>query len=641
MGQVYLCEDTKLYRRVAVKFLKGMEFAPELRERFWTEARAVARLSHPNVVTIYRVGEVNGSPYLASEFVEGTSLEKAALPLPSTQVLQIGLGLCRGLAVAHGKNVLHRDIKPANIMLTSSGEAKLLDFGLAKFLDRLADGRGSVAQAQPLLPPRGDLSAPARVNLPDQSGLAETRPGPDSSLASFRDLRGSRVFETEAGAIVGTPLYMPPECWLGRPATTASDVYSLGAVLFELLSGRPPHNEQDFNALRTAVCEREVPPVHTIAPNVGRGFAVIVNRCLRRDPAERYQTAAELLSALEAFHDEENSRRYVQGTQRWNIASTLRRSFLLGGVFLVIGAGWFLWPARRIPTGMVSLPGGAFMMGSSPSEIESAKDWCKSLLQKNCDTDYLQGFDRETPQRRVEVSAFRIDRIEVTNRQFVDWLNRQKNLELREGRKVYQDGLLLADIYPMFEGFSGFLHDAKSGSYQVPKGYEYRPVTQVTWFAADRYCRAQGKRLPTEAEWEYAARGSDGRRFPWGFVEPSCDGVVLSRDRGMPCAARGLGPQDVGTATQDVTPEGVYDLAGSVAEWVQDAFQTPYPTCSQPCRDPVISAPATALPSLPRVARGGSWAWSAFLGRGATRSRFEQNEAPRNFGFRCAVSAAP
>src|SRR5262249_33658814 len=121
MGQVYLCTDTTLYRRVAVKFLKDVEVDPKLRDRFLKEGRAVARLAHSNVVTLYRVGEVDGVPYLASEFIEGQSLDKLARPLPFARVLAISLGLARGLSVAHQRGVLHRDIKPANIMLAESG----------------------------------------------------------------------------------------------------------------------------------------------------------------------------------------------------------------------------------------------------------------------------------------------------------------------------------------------------------------------------------------------------------------------------------------------------------------------------------------------------------------------------------------
>ncbi len=131
MGQVYLAQDTLLDRPVAIKFIAS-EPSPALRERFLVEARAIARLHHPNVVSIYRVGEHAGRPYLVSEFVRGQSLSDLPKPVPLNEALRIGLGLSAGLRAAHQAGVLHRDVKPANAMLTDGGEAKLLDFGLAK-----------------------------------------------------------------------------------------------------------------------------------------------------------------------------------------------------------------------------------------------------------------------------------------------------------------------------------------------------------------------------------------------------------------------------------------------------------------------------------------------------------------------------
>lgn len=112
MGAVYLCTDTRLYRRVAVKFLKGLSLDSSLSDRFWIEARAIAQLSHPNVVTIYRTGEVNSVPYLASEYIEGRSLERLPLPLDLPLLLQVALGVSQGLAAAHRRGILHRDLKP-------------------------------------------------------------------------------------------------------------------------------------------------------------------------------------------------------------------------------------------------------------------------------------------------------------------------------------------------------------------------------------------------------------------------------------------------------------------------------------------------------------------------------------------------
>ncbi|HET9990221.1 MAG TPA: serine/threonine-protein kinase, partial [Kofleriaceae bacterium] len=235
MGQVYLAEDAVLARPIAIKFT-GADPDPSARQRFLMEARAIARIQHPNVVAIYRVGELGDQPYIVSELVRGSSLAALARPLPWARVLPIAIDLARGLAAAHRNGVVHCDIKPANIMLTEDGVAKLVDFGLA------------------------------RIHGNDE----------------------------QAGAIVGTPDYMAPEVWGGSAPTRRSDVYSLGAVIFELLAGSPPFGSIEPSELARAVREQDAPAL-AAEPRV----AALVARCLVRDPAQRFASGEELREALE------------------------------------------------------------------------------------------------------------------------------------------------------------------------------------------------------------------------------------------------------------------------------------------------------------------------------------------------------
>ena len=238
MGQVFLAYDTLLERKVAVKFIAGKEPDPVLREQFFVEARAIARLSHPNVVAIHRVGEVRRRPYLISELVHGRSLAEVEKPVDAARLVEIGIGLARGLAAAHRRGVLHCDLKPANAMITDDGEVKLLDFGLARLVDR--------KNAQPL---------------------------------------------DAVGSPVGSPLYMAPELWRGEPATRASDVYSIGVFLYELATGHAPG----------ARMERDAPSLASEAPGLDARLIAVVDRCLRRDPAARWESGETLREALEAL----------------------------------------------------------------------------------------------------------------------------------------------------------------------------------------------------------------------------------------------------------------------------------------------------------------------------------------------------
>lgn len=313
MGRVYLAEDRLLERLVAIKFIAALSPSKGARARFFTEGRAIARLSHPNVVTVYRVGEIRRRPFLVSEHIRGQSLDRLDKPLPWQQVLEIGIGLARGLAAAHRSGVLHRDIKPANAMIAEDGAIKLLDFGLAE----LSPGRPPTGGAAPSEVP---LKAPTDTGGATLTLPADASPAPRTPQAREQELRyGSTLravprvplggVEALSSALastpaptppgpMGTPLYMAPELWCCEPATPRSDVYAMGVLLYELCAGWAPHHEVSASALALAAL-KGAPPLEDAAPGIDPRLATVIDRCLACDPQARFEGGEALREALE------------------------------------------------------------------------------------------------------------------------------------------------------------------------------------------------------------------------------------------------------------------------------------------------------------------------------------------------------
>ena len=254
MATVYKAYDPGIHRTLALKFLHPALCADaEYRERFLREARAAGALSHPNIVTVFDVGEVESRPYIAMEFLEGQPLSeslRAGKPLPLREVVAIGIQLARALDYAHAKGVVHRDIKPANIVRTGTGAAtaiKVADFGIAHL---------------------------------DTAESAD---------------------QTRAGTILGTPHYMSPEQALGQRSDARSDLFSAGVVLYQLATGKLPFNGENLVTLAQSIVKDEPPAVERIRGEVPAALRRIIARCLRKAPEKRFQTGAEMAMGLEAL----------------------------------------------------------------------------------------------------------------------------------------------------------------------------------------------------------------------------------------------------------------------------------------------------------------------------------------------------
>ena len=255
MGEVYRATDSKLGRDVALKVLPpDMARDPERLARFQREARAVAALNHPHIVTIFSVEESGGAHFLTMELVEGQSLDHRipAGGLPVQQIVDIGGALADALAAAHDKGIVHRDLKPANVMVAEEGRVKILDFGLAK----------------------------------------ETR------AADPTDATLTSTGQTEVGVVMGTPSYMSPEQIAGRALDHRTDIFSLGIILYEMSTGRRPFVGASSAELASAIL-RDTPPLVTdVRANLPVDLAGIIRRCLEKNAADRFQSARDIRNAL-------------------------------------------------------------------------------------------------------------------------------------------------------------------------------------------------------------------------------------------------------------------------------------------------------------------------------------------------------
>ena len=257
MGEVYRARDTRLERTVAIKILPAhLTHDLEAKERFNREARAISSLSHPNICHLYDVGEQDGTSYLVMEYLEGETLADRLRkgPLPLDQFLKIGIEICEGLEKAHRSGVVHRDLKPGNIMLTKNG-TKLMDFGLAKAI-------------------------PTTTATP---GLT----------ASFDTPAASQPL-TAQGTVMGTFQYMAPEQVEGREADARSDIFSLGAVLYEMITGKRAFEGRSPLSVASAILGKDPPPIRSIKPMSPPALDHAIRRCLAKDREERWHTARDL-----------------------------------------------------------------------------------------------------------------------------------------------------------------------------------------------------------------------------------------------------------------------------------------------------------------------------------------------------------
>lgn len=296
MGEVYRARDPRLKRDVAIKVLPpSFSSDPQRLQRFEQEAHATAALNHPNILAVHDIGQHDGTPYIVSELLEGETLREKLRggPEPVRKAIEYAQQIARGLAAAHDKGIVHRDLKPENIFITRDGRAKILDFGLAK--------------------------------------LTRSESADDQTC----------TIQSELGSVVGTVGYMAPEQARGKPADPRSDIFALGAILYELLTGQRAFQGETAADTISAILHRDPPEPSASNPEVSLALERIMRHCLEKNPEERFRSAHDVAFALENVSQSSQSRIAIPSTPRvWQIRALTPLVLSVG--FLVLAAGAFL-----------------------------------------------------------------------------------------------------------------------------------------------------------------------------------------------------------------------------------------------------------------------------------------------------------
>jgi formylglycine-generating enzyme required for sulfatase activity/predicted Ser/Thr protein kinase len=587
-GAVYRAWDVNLETARAMK--ENLDTSPEAQRQFKREAQILDKLSHANLPKVIDHFIIPGQgQYLVMEFVEGQDLkvmlERARGPLPEAQVLEWIDQICDALEYLHSQTppVIHRDIKPANIKITPEGKAMLVDFGIAKVYS-----------------------------------------------TSLRTTRGAQAV---------TPGYSPLEQY-GQGRTDArSDIYALGATLYHLLTGVQPAASIDV-ASKSAAPSR---PIQFINPAVSTRVSAAIERAMQIDWQARYASIAAFKTALaappgrvivapggappapraatmslsasmppaavpsERLAEESLAERAARIWAAFLEQPRLAWVGAAAGVLLLAIMVWFAagflgrLPQRRDDRALLAdlpspVPANLVDKHKVPMILVPAGEF---------EMGYAFGDEDERPVHTVYLDDFYLDQYEVTNARYAECV------EARRCDPPEYDTSLLR---------RGFLFQ---NSYYENRLYNRFPVVYVRWYMADAYCRWREARLPTEAEWEKAARGGlEGALYPWGDAPPGCS-LANNSDCVGDTSPVGAYPANA---------YGLYDMAGNVMEWVADWYSTDFYSES-PDRNP--GGPVTGEY---RVARGGSFHHSGNEMRGSYRNGIDPGGVLYYVGFRCASS---
>ena len=598
MAVVYKAFDTHLEVEVAVKVIRIEDLPPKIvnrsLKRFEREAKSLARLDHANIVRVTDYGKYEGQPYLVMPYLSGGTLKTRlrGKPIRPEEAADLLIPIADALAYAHKQGMIHRDVKPSNILISAKGNAMLTDFGVAKIIDE----------------------------------------------ESTMDLTGT-------SATVGTPEYMAPEQATAKTVDHRADIYALGVVLYEMVTGRKPFQADTPMAVLIMHARDPLPRPSTFVPKLSGKVEQILLKTLAKDPKNRYQKMGEFTDALASLtkqpkpeRKEKVSKVAKKKTPAKPKEAKRSRALLLGLAGIALISALVGWLAGRTPsaptptdtplatssiqptsTSMpISLPTlistSVLQPTSTPTVIAAQKLSIGSSWERPADGMIMMyipegefqmgsndGGPEEQPIHTVYLDAFWIDQTEVTNAMY---------------SRCFSTGKCI-----------------NPGSSEQSSKYYSHPVGNVGWDDAVKYCNWAGGRLPTEAEWEKAARGGlEGKKYPWGNEEPinkpGAENGALVRHEVEPFIA---------VKTYAPNGYGLYDMAGNAQEVVSDWFDSNYYAIS-PSNNPQGPLSGEIRSSGPYpVTRGGSWQGYT-SGIRVTSRYWYNNGGGYGEGFRCARS---
>jgi Tol biopolymer transport system component/predicted Ser/Thr protein kinase len=500
MGEVYLAEDTRLGRRVALKVLpRDLATDPVLKARLIHEARAASALNHPNIVTLHDIGSEGGIDFLVMEYVAGKPLTEL-IPrrgMPVKEALRCAVQIADALASAHAAGIVHRDLKPGNVMVTEGGQVKVLDFGLAK-----KSALGPAAQTQTQL--------------------------------------------TTEGSLVGTVEYMSPEQAEGRALDARSDIFSFGTLLYEMVTGRRPFERDSNLSTLAAILYEESKPVRELRPDVPAELEQIVARCLRKDPARRFQHIADVKVLLEDLRQETGAPAPLEKAPR------RRRWLWLGAALAAVLALALFWVLRREPPAggelravpLTSYPGNQTSPALSPDGNRVAFLWNAETRESRQGQVYVIQIGGGPPVRITNQAAWPFS---------LAWSPDDRHIAFL--RQVEGDRFAIM-LVPPIGGPERKLAETSTSDW---------PPCGLSWTPDAKWLAFSARNSPGEPQsiWAVSVDTGERRRLTFPRVAPGADGdmsAALSPDGRTLAFARwekqGVGRPYALSLSRDLKPEG-------------------------------------------------------------------------------------